>query len=60
MICCQTSTYNLSDVAYTVTECSNQNLKFIASEAKRSELAREPPVTVWEKETTAYLENEAF
>ena len=32
----------------------------IASEAKRSVLAREPPVTVWEKETTAYLENEAF
>ena len=32
----------------------------IASEAKRSELAREPPVTVWEKETTTYLENEAF
>ena len=32
----------------------------VASEAKRSELAREPPVTVWEKEATAYLENEAF
>ena len=30
------------------------------SEAKRSELAREPPVSVWEKETTTYLENEAF
>ena len=34
--------------------------KFIASTAKRSELAREPPETVWEKVTTPYLENRAF
>ena len=32
----------------------------IASEAKRSKLAREPPVKVQEKETVALLENEAF